>query len=66
MNSKSKDTFTGGEIIESDDVWIINSIDWNGTGFRYGIFFEKGFGCIVNGHRAELMTINELVPVDYR
>ena len=46
MNSKSKDTFTGGEIIESDDVWIINSIDWNGTGFRYGIFFEKGFGCI--------------------
>ena len=46
MNSKSKDTFTGGEIIESDDVWIINSIDWNGTGFRYGIFFEKDLGVL--------------------
>ena len=46
MNSKSKDTFTGGEIIESDDVWIINSIDWNGTGFRYGIFLKKDLGVL--------------------
>ena len=41
MNSKSKDTFTGGEIIESDDVWIINSIDWNGTWVPVWYFFLK-------------------------
>ena len=29
-------------------------------------WWKKGFECIVNGHRAELMTTNELVPVDYR
>ena len=60
MNSKSKDTFTGGEIIESDDVWIINSIDWNGTGFRYGIFFEKGFGCIDTESVAWIMPSIEM------